>query len=361
MSYEDYARLMNTMIIKEDIPDVITEEWLKESLKNNMFRIWGFSFVDLSNKKFDENISKEILDKISFSTKTIFPKDSPIVVKDSMYKLDDAIIRLHEQGINGEGINVAVIDQEFTFIHEEIKDALLSYKSFSNTPSNDMHGIVVSSNMVGKNIGIAPSTKLYYFATNHKETYLSTIKALEEIYELNEKGVNIRVVSISSGGHWDIEEADRFFEIKAKLEKQGCYVIDSVIFGEDFTCVNIDDDTGRLYYSEWQKDRLNHFRNKLGIIAGGKMVAFAPSGDNLDYYFFTPESSYSWAIPKLSGLFTLALQIKQDLTYDDFVELSKNSKIVTKEGVNILNIIELFCKIRNLDKDNMINVDGRVI
>ncbi len=94
-------------------------------MSNNTFSIWGFSLFDISNKKFVEEIDKNILRRVSFSTKTILPKDSPIKLDSKMYEIESELINLHNQGINGEGINVAIIDFGFKFPHNEIENAEL--------------------------------------------------------------------------------------------------------------------------------------------------------------------------------------------------------------------------------------------
>ena len=58
------------------IPNHITEKWLVEALKNDLFKNWGFSFSDLSNCRFD-NISEETLRRISVSSYTKLPKNHP--------------------------------------------------------------------------------------------------------------------------------------------------------------------------------------------------------------------------------------------------------------------------------------------
>ena len=119
-------------IDKLDIPDLITEEWILNQLKSNSyFSIYGFSNIDLSNKVFDKNISREVLRKITFNSNTILGEGSQIKYDESMLGVDDEIKKLHNMGLSGKGINIAVIDQPMLFMHNEIKDSLVGINNNS--------------------------------------------------------------------------------------------------------------------------------------------------------------------------------------------------------------------------------------
>ena len=57
---EDYER-MKKLVTENigEIPRVITLDWLQSKYYDNQswFNIWGFTFADLSNHEFDNNIS----------------------------------------------------------------------------------------------------------------------------------------------------------------------------------------------------------------------------------------------------------------------------------------------------------------
>ena len=64
---------MNIQNMLPKIPNFITEEWLRNALKNEIFSIWGFSFSDLSNCTFDKNIDESVLNRVVISSKTKLP------------------------------------------------------------------------------------------------------------------------------------------------------------------------------------------------------------------------------------------------------------------------------------------------
>ncbi|MBO5183150.1 MAG: hypothetical protein J6B64_02005 [Bacilli bacterium] len=89
--------------------------------------------------------------------------------------------------------------------------------------------------------------------------------ALKDIYEQNKRGASIKIVCISSSVHRENPEFEYLYE---KLLYQGCYIIDSSIFGKEFTCINQDSNTGELYYSDWQLGK-NEMMSKIAVQTGG--------------------------------------------------------------------------------------------
>lgn len=79
---------------------------------------------------------------------------------------------LHNLGIAGKNVTVAIIDQALNTEHVEIKDSIIHYESIGYTDEEtaSYHGTAVSSILAGKTLGVAPDTKIVYFAAdNHKD------------------------------------------------------------------------------------------------------------------------------------------------------------------------------------------------
>lgn len=93
---EKQVNLINT-------PKIITEEWLKEMLNNNLFSIWDFSFSNISDCSFDKNISEGIINKVVISTKTKLSKEHPFNINMDSYT-DKSIKEIHKLGIDGKSI-----------------------------------------------------------------------------------------------------------------------------------------------------------------------------------------------------------------------------------------------------------------
>lgn len=326
---------------KLHIPDLITEEWLINQFNSNgHFTIYGFSNINLNGKKFDENISRETLRKITFNSNTIFPQNSPIGYDNSMLGVDDEIQKIHSMGLTGNGINIAVIDQPISSIHNEIKDSLISFNDNAINKNTEMHGTIVTSLLTGKNTGVAPNAKLHYFQVDAApvDYYINgVVKSLEDIYKMNEQGADIKIVNVSGP---IIVDKNNFYQPKVTelidmLKRQGCYVIDSNIFAKsNFTCINKDYQNGEYYYSNWQEVNKNAYKEKIAIPTGGKLYP-SPFGES--DYWYKSNSTYSWAIPKLCGLFALCLEANPQLSYDEFVRISNETTITNNEGVTTIN------------------------
>ena len=324
---EKYERMKRIVLNSlPEIPKVITQEWIEEALKSEYFWIWGFTFCDLSNNIFDENIDPDILRRVSFSSQTIFPKNSPIKFDDKMIGDSDEFKKIHDEGINGEGINLAVIDYGFITRHDELKDKIVNEVTCEG--ECHFHGNVVTSILAGKNIGVCPKSKVYFFESPYDTQTESVIALLKKIYELNQNGANIRIVNISASKHRESNEFDGLVE---KLKEQGCYVIDSGTFAKKFIFVNKDFYTGEIYPNiGWEE----YSKKYIGVYNNTRVI---PLHETDSDYAYVGQASASWTIPIISGLFALCLQINSDLTFDEFLNLVLETKVKTDNGLEVIS------------------------
>ena len=345
--YEDWVEVISENL--PEIPKIITGEWLKEQLldRKSYFRNWGFCFADLKEHEFEDNIDASIIRKVPFSTRTIFPENHPFHFNENIFHTFDDVRNLHELGIDGSGVNVAVIDFTFDTVPNELKECLNNFVNLNDKAEVHFHGTTVSTQFCGKNLGIAPKSKLWFYGTGQgKKNIEDDILALKDIYKQNQKGANIKIINISGSSHRDILEFEDIYE---KLLQQECYIIDSIIFDENFTTINQDSNTKEYYYSDWQILGMGEkeLKSKIAIPTGGKMTPLVTTEND---YLYCGQSTYSWGIPILSGYFALALQINPNLTYNEFVELAKKTK-TEKEGIQLFNINGIINEL-NKEKSN---------
>ena len=75
------------------------------------------------------------------------------------------IRKLHDQGITGNGVGIAIIDQTLLVDHIEYKDRIRIYEEAEDITGGwletQMHGPAVASIAVGKTVGVAPDADLY--------------------------------------------------------------------------------------------------------------------------------------------------------------------------------------------------------
>lgn len=332
--FEEFEEFMNEDL--KDIPQIITGEWLEQQRldKNSRFRYLGFGFSDLTKQEFEDNIDFKTIRKIPFSTRTKFPKKHPFHFNQSIYHVDDDIRKLHEVGIDGSGMNIAVIDFYFETIPNELKESLFYLKDYAENSEVSFHGTTVACQLCGKNLGVAPKAKLWFYQVGQgrKNIAKDDLSALKDIYEKNKNGANIKVISISGSRH---RENPEFKDVYQKLLNQGCYIIDSIIFGENFTSINVDANTGELYYTDRQEEAMgSEIATKIAIKTGGKMTPLVTTEND---YLYCGQATYSWSIPILAGYFTLTLQINPDLTYDEFIDLARKT-VKNENGIMVFNI-----------------------
>ena len=97
-----YKKLALGNLTDDMIPDIINEEWLRNALKNETFRRWGFSFSDLSKKRFAGEFSDEVIRQVNYSTFTRFPLNHPFKFNSEYYKTTSDVDMVHKSGLNGE-------------------------------------------------------------------------------------------------------------------------------------------------------------------------------------------------------------------------------------------------------------------
>lgn len=338
----------------------------KNSLK--MFQV-DLRSADLS----DLNVSdrKNDLMYSDFDSKTKWPKSLPKEFNPETimeYGKDPGlnIKKVHEKGITGKGVNVAVIDQMLLTDHKEYKDRLKFYEEIHAQEDGgaSMHGTAISSIAVGKNIGVAQEANLYYVAEFYANTTpLSIItmkyswdftylaKSVDRILEINKtlpKDKKIRVISVSIGWEPDQKGFKEIDEAVKRAQSEGILVVSSNL--DRYYNVNLRG-LGREPLSDpndlnsydigiwWQNMLYNEqssfekiTKNTIMVPMDSRCVA-SPTGSS-DYVFYRT-GGLSWSIPYTAGLYALACQVKPDITPEIFFKeiiATGDVKTVEKNG-----------------------------
>ena len=367
-------------------------------------------FEDLRNKDLsDQNLSKipiEVLQTVDFDTETIWPEKDKLPNGFNPKKLLEksknpglGIKKLHEQGITGQGVVVAIIDLKLDINHSEYKDSISDYQEYDEAKNEpiSMHGPAVTSLLVGKDCGVAPGAKLVYKAVPSDHYFYGGSKALNDIIENNKhipQNEQVRIVSCSIGYMIDNPEPglDKWIKTIQKAQEAGIFVID--VGGDkidiDFTGggspENKDDfesyrpglayndekeDINKLILDkliaegnidkilEWIKEtskdellnisdsdlrkkietHLAELKNKMAteIIVPSDYRTMASSWSKEGQYMYNGKGGMSWSVPYLAGLFALALQINPNLQKEEIAEIIKKSAVVNNKGLKIVN------------------------
>lgn len=288
----------------------------------------------------------ESLNRVTFDYSTVWPEAlpedfSPEDILETGKNPGLGIRALHERGITGEGISIAIVDQALNPEHSEYADNLMNYELLHcSDQAAQMHGSAVTSIAVGETCGVAPGAKVYYIASTFGTYGIGNMKmdlsymadSIDRILEINEllpDERKIRVISISRGFSSE-KGAD---EVRAAIERAkeaGVFVITtSTAENYGFVLMGLgreqtaDPDDVSLYVP-------GHYWRGSFYDSGGtdtSSVLLVPmdartyaSWYDTDGYEFASSGGLSWSVPWLAGMYALCLQVDTELTPEEFIK-----------------------------------------
>ena len=344
------------------------------------FRSRDCSQLDLANEA--ENLAH-----VSFDSKTKWPSADKMLAGFDPEKIMEngknpglGIRALHEQGITGKGVGVAIIDQPLLVDHIEYKDNLKLYEEIDTEDWNaQMHGPAVASLAVGKTCGVAKDADLYFVGTtSHGDDDIlceSTCRAIDRILEINEKlpkNRKIRVISISRGY---IPEDKNFDKLEAKIkeaEEKGAFVLTTGprsfksqknIDFKGLKCSilsDADDPANYQFGGAWLQDEYiqndPYFSAPTLLVPMDNRTFASWQGQHL--YQYDSDGGFSWTTPYFAGCYALACQVYPQITPNQFFELAiKTGDILNdtpentrkdKENARIINMAKLIEELKKL-------------
>ena len=295
---------------------------------------WGWSsYIHINN--FDvsfADLSGLDVSKATFDDFTIWPKDGAKMPKDFNPKafLEKrknpglGIRKLHQSGIDGRGRNAVIISQSVLRPHLEYRDSLADYISLKSDTANawaNANGGWYVALLSGKNCGVAPKAKVYYFAVDSANKDFSQFaEALRKVCQLHKtlkksgkNGIDVVVLNELFG-----ELSEDMQSAIEQAESLGIFV-DKHLYPSDYTDIECrmdgDVDNPDDYVVHFVSKRNDKKKNPdtLCFIGYGQTV---PCQYTIGSYFFNATSGLGnfW----LSGLFMLCRSVKTDLTPEDF-------------------------------------------
>lgn len=280
---------------------------------------------------FDNNVEHLKDRKVSYNSFTQWsPEMKEELASVEAYGMDPGlgIRNLHEQGITGKGVSIAIIDQPFDPNHIEYEGKIREYEIY-NTDSKgiSMHGPAVTSIAVGENCGVAPDAEVYYigqsFSDKNGEANLKDIaKSIDHILEKNDHLENpVRAISISIGFMLgdNIEGTQEWYDAIERARKKGvlvatCSMAQNYRYCLDGLTRDLRSDPNEM--SSWTQK--NDLRGNV-ILVPEDARYFAGYGSSDDYCFFSVGGA-SWLPPWLVGLYALCLQVDPDLDSETFLK-----------------------------------------
>ncbi|MHC4498099.1 MAG: right-handed parallel beta-helix repeat-containing protein, partial [Planctomycetota bacterium] len=265
---------------------------------------------------------------------------------------------LHQQGITGAGVNVAIIDQPLILIHPEYAGKIVAYHDVGCEGAvSSMHGPAVASLLVGTNCGTAPDAQVYYLAVpSWKKDAAYYADALDWIIAQNETlppSEKIRLVSVSAqpsglGSTFDYNQP-MWDQAVARAEAAGILVLDGT-WQNGFVSVcwyDADDPENVTACTPgFRADPIQVDAGHIHAPTAPRTTAEVYSEGDFSHIYWggrhrSPlpysKAGYSWAIPYCAGVLAMGWQIRPELTGDQIVSLLFQTAYVDSHGAQIIN------------------------
>lgn len=323
-------------------------------------------FSDLRNVsvKLDKNIIKTLW----FNEAIIWPNRNKAVANAILEKGMNpglGIRRLHAQGITGEGVNVAIIDQNMCLDHPEFAGKIAKYHDVGTGQPADkgsMHGPAVTSLLVGERIGTAPGATVYYVAAPSWTLDAQyQADALNWIIDENEKlpeNAKIRVVSVSAAPSGP---GSNFTKNNAAWDAAYQRATEADILVLD--CTTDHGITAHCYYDLNDPDNVAKCQPGLPGV-----VEYSISPDRIhiptslrtqaeeytqgEYsYQYAGRGGLSWSVPYLTGVLALGWQIRPDLSSSQLLDILFETAYIGDEGAKIINPPAFIEAVRNASNE----------
>jgi|GEM_PF-531207 len=285
---------------------------------------WGLAGVSLT--KLDLRQYKKFLDTMSFDTLTEWPPADrlpegfePGRLLSSSATPGFGVRALHEMGIDGTGIGLAIVDQPLLLGHREYSRRLIHYDAAGLSGiAPQMHASPVASIAVGQTLGVAPAAALAFFAVptweKDNEPYIRSLRAILALNGTLPSKERIRVVSISTGMFPQQPHFEEWKKALEKTEENGILVVtcDRGVF--PYGILQLRPGTDPDNPASYDRGR-NTLDDDLIRVPGQNRTVASHLGD--DVYTFDRGGGMSWGAPYLAGLAALAFQVDPALRPSD--------------------------------------------
>jgi len=309
-------------------------------------------FKDMSKLDLSDRLG--LIQTLTFNMNTVWPPDDKLpsgrkprmILREAMNP-GLGIRQIHEQGITGKGVNVAIIDQPLYQDHLEFKGKIVEYYDTGCGSESSMHGPAVASLLVGTNCGTAPGARLYCAAApSWLQDSAYYAKALEWIIEKNAEladGHKIRAVSVSaapSGPGSPFNKNTHLWEqARGKALDEGILVLDCTSdYGFISSCWSDPNDPESVAKCTPGSPGMTGWYRPGKLLPPCSVRTTAEQYEKDKYsYQYTGRGGLSWGIPYTAGVLALGWQVNPDLTAAQARKLLFESAYSTADGQKIIN------------------------
>jgi len=317
------------------------------------FGVWQMDYRSCDVSALNLKRSLPDLQFSTFDTKTIWPSADklpaefdPLQVLEMGKLAGPGLGELHRFGITGQGVGIALIDHTLLADHESIVEQLRVYDEAEDMPEEwpdlltfgPTRGTALASLLVGKDVGVAPGADLYYFGIpdctdqSDRVDYGCLAKGLEKMGALNQElpdGRKIRIVIIPL----DFRAGDTGYDLVSPLVKEAKDAGMMVLFPStaQFKYLGMgrsplaDPNRYESYGPSMMEEKgyfdtvTGRFSDRLYFPMDSHVVATSTGQQD---YFLWRQGDRSETLAYLGAAYALALQVRPDLTPDDFWTLA---------------------------------------
>lgn len=323
-------------------------------------------FANLSGRDLSKEdlrqISPKVLSRINFDTKTKWPERDklpdnflPEEFLEESKNPGLGIKNLHEAGIDGRGVKVAIIDQKLLLGHQEYKDQLEDYKEIGEFGQEgvQMHGAAVASLLVGKECGVAPQSELIYRAIPSGRSFPERALAIRDIIEFNntaKESEKVKIISSSVGYMPNKPEPglEEYIAAIKAAKDSGIIYIDTAKNFDLHSCgggsISDKENPESYMLALYMENQLDIKIPKLPKEKLAELPIIIPS----DYrsmgsekgesdYNYNGKGGASWSIPDLAGVVALVLQVKPNLSEKQISGLISETATLNSNGLKVIN------------------------
>ena len=296
-----------------------------------------------------------LIETLTYNLETIWPETNkmptgsdPNEIMNNAKNPGLGVRSLHQQGITGTGINVAIIDQPLYQDHPEYIGKVTAYYDFCEGEESSMHGPAVTSLLVGENCGTAPGAHVYYAAAPswtadaaYQADALNWIIAQNETLPASEK---IRVVSVSAApsgpGSPFLYNNEMWDDACVQAEAAGILVIDCTPQREITFCGYYDPNDPENVSKctcGWPDRTVPVYTDVLHTPTSLRTLAEADDIGDRFGYTYDGHGGMSWSVPYCAGVLAMGWQINPELTGEQMKDLLFESAYITDDGAKIIN------------------------
>jgi len=307
---------------------------------DTFFGVAGMSLVKLDLTEQNQRLSELPYDnRTQWPSADKLPKGfNPAALLEDGKNPGLGVRKLHEQGNDGRGIHIAIIDQPLFREHREYKDRIVEYTEIEVEGAPlEVHGPPVASIAVGKTCGTAPGASVHYYAVptwkwwnEHCKPYAATLERIVERNKAFSAAEKVRVVSLSLGAMSEWPDHELWAKAVQHAADEGILVVtcDQADYKIDTLKrkPGLDADSPTNYINQFGFN----LEPRLCVPAGNRTTASRTGADD---YFFWRQGGMSWTVPYLAGLAAMAFQLDPALKPQTFPDLWMKTATKTSAGL----------------------------